>query len=122
MMYAHKSILASGRERRSCRVHSNTAGGRRRSVEKKTDTELTSCSRKLASTASTCVQRPTKKKKKRHVRVDGAKVTLDAANLFFKDLVPKSRLEFALPERRGGNTHGFLATTEKDLTGKRGVR
>jgi hypothetical protein len=38
-------------------------------------------------------------------------MTLYSANLFLKDLVPKTRFKFALPQRRSRDLHRFLTTT-----------
>ena len=42
-------------------------------------------------------------------------MTLDAANLFFEDLVPEPRLEFTLPKRGRRDTHRILSTTKEHV-------
>ena len=36
-------------------------------------------------------------------------------DFLLENFVPKPRLEFALPQGRGRDTHGFLPTTKKNL-------
>lgn len=48
-------------------------------------------------------------------RVHGTEVTLDAANLLFKDLVPEPRLELTLPQRGSRDAHRILPTTKENV-------
>lgn len=50
-----------------------------------------------------------------HLRVDGSKMTLHAANLLLEDLVPEPSLEFTLPQRRRRDAHSVLTTTKQDI-------
>ena len=46
-----------------------------------------------------------------HARVDGPKMPFYSSDFFFEDFVPEPRFEFALTDRCGRDTHGFLPST-----------
>ena len=50
-----------------------------------------------------------------NTRVDWTEVSFHSPYFFFKNFVPEPRLEFALSQRCGRDTHGFLPTTKQDL-------
>jgi hypothetical protein len=43
-------------------------------------------------------------------------VPFHSPDFFLENFVPESRLEFALSQGRGRDTHGFLPTTKQDLS------
>src|SRR6266404_1341267 len=49
------------------------------------------------------------------VRVQRAKVALDAAHLLFEDAVPEARFELSLSQRCHGDAHRLLTATQKNV-------